>query len=523
MSPDKSSKPLRAAVYARQSVKVDEGIAEQVKVCTAVAETAHGWEVVKVYRDNNTSASSERGEGTDWAKMIADFDAGAFDVLVAVTVDRLLRRVADVVDLRKSDREGGRKKDVRIVTTRDGIDTATPMGNSVLTILVALAEGEIEAKKARMIPYAINRRAAGHPWPGRVPYGYKWVPEIQRDGNETRWAVVSDEAMIVRRMHKEFKTNGGKLAQIAAGLNADNVPSPSGKKWGSPTVRRLLLSPFHAALLPPVQGWAAFKPELVNIENCTAGAWEPIVSVDVFRLTQRKLLEDGRRTNPEGTARKWLLSGLARCGKCSALVRSASTREGHHGYRCPTGHFLRRGEILDAFVTVAVLNRLSRPDAKILLTPPKTGPDMATLVAIRSSLDERERQLAETIAAGMSAVAAAPSLAKIKDEREAVGRQIAALVTTDPMAEIVGAVDAKEVWERLSLGAQRSILAALAVVVISPVGKGVKTTIENVHESVGVAWVDWAGKSQDPWLHASDTRSGPLSEIAAEEVASAAR
>ncbi len=45
---------LRAAIYARQSVKVDEGIKEQVKDCRIIAEQVRGWIVSDdlIFEDN---------------------------------------------------------------------------------------------------------------------------------------------------------------------------------------------------------------------------------------------------------------------------------------------------------------------------------------------------------------------------------------------------------------------------------------------------------------------------------------
>jgi site-specific DNA recombinase len=46
-----------AAVYARQSIDVAEGVDRQVQQCRALIE-ARGWTVGAILRDNETSASA---------------------------------------------------------------------------------------------------------------------------------------------------------------------------------------------------------------------------------------------------------------------------------------------------------------------------------------------------------------------------------------------------------------------------------------------------------------------------------
>src|SRR5690606_34332559 len=74
----------RIAIYARQSVKQDEGIDRQIEMCKAAIAGRGDMEVVAVYADNATSASRARGEGTQWAEMLAAFDRGEFDGVFVV-------------------------------------------------------------------------------------------------------------------------------------------------------------------------------------------------------------------------------------------------------------------------------------------------------------------------------------------------------------------------------------------------------------------------------------------------------
>jgi hypothetical protein len=213
----------------------------------------------------------------------------------------------------------------------------------------------------------------------------------------------------------------------------------------------------------------------------------------MYQAARAELLRPDRRTNPEGTARKWLLSGIARCWECKTPVRSAKTREKFHGYRCPQGHFLRRGELLDQYVESVIVARLSEPDAATLLKAPLAGPDMGTLSALRRSLDEREAHLTVRYAGGgerpLSAAAFDQGLAVIQAERAAVEAQIIAAMDADPLAEVVGAENVRERWDSLPLGRQRAVLDAMATVHMASVGKGAKVrTLDDVPRWLHVVW-----------------------------------
>src|SRR5699024_4674259 len=139
-----------------------------------------GWLVVgEPYPDNDVSGSATRGSKTYWAKMLKAFDAGEFDVLMVTEVDRLTRSLTDVLDIRPP------RRNIRVVTVRGGIDTQDD--DYMLKQLVLLAEREVKIKAQRAQRYARERRAAGHPSPGKAPHGYKWVAAANRDPAGTRY------------------------------------------------------------------------------------------------------------------------------------------------------------------------------------------------------------------------------------------------------------------------------------------------------------------------------------------------
>ena len=88
-------------------------------------------------------------------------------------------------------------------------------------------------------------------------------------------------------------------------------------------------------------------------------------------LVQHRLGGPRRVTNPHGTDRKLLGSGLYRC-TCALPMRGWSGNR----YRCTSGCYSRSGNEIDPFVEAVVAERLSRPDLADLLADPN-GPKRA--------------------------------------------------------------------------------------------------------------------------------------------------
>lgn len=217
---------------------------------------------------------------TQWARMLADFDAGGFEAVLTNDVDRLTRSLTDVLELRPP------KRDVRVLTVRGGIDTHED--DTTLKLLVVMAEREVRLKTIRAARYAKGHRAKGHPSAGRTAFGYRWVRAADRDEKGTRFRIDADEAAIVKRIFSEFPAKA-PLGQIARDLTADGFRTREGFRWHTSALRRIFINPHYAALLPPAQPEGQNDQAKVAIEDCVPGAWDPIIERDHL-LAARGLL-----------------------------------------------------------------------------------------------------------------------------------------------------------------------------------------------------------------------------------------
>jgi site-specific DNA recombinase len=276
-----------AAIYARQSEDVKEGIDNQVKRCRALI-AARGWDVVKVYQDNDTSAAKQRGPGTAWYSMLQDLHGGVADIVVAVDLDRLLRSTRDLIAITDTG--------ARVLTVDGEIDLTTADGEFRATMLAGIARFEVRRKSERQRRANEARSAKGKPVPGRRRYGY------ETDGVTPR----ESEAAVVRRLFAHV-AEGGSIRSAVGWLTAEGISPAPGRAWTPRRVRDLLLNPHYA-------GSIRHKGATI-----ASGVVTPIIDA-ALAAEVAALLNDPSRTTSPGPKTKHLLSGLSNCGVCGAPI-----------------------------------------------------------------------------------------------------------------------------------------------------------------------------------------------------------
>ncbi|MEV8272555.1 recombinase family protein [Microbacterium sp. NPDC077184] len=277
----------RAGLYVRQSLKRDEGIDRQLRRCRSLVD-ARGWAEADVYSDNDTSATKARNADTQWARLLADAEAGRIDVVVAVNLDRLARSVHDILTLSATG--------VGIATLEGDLDTTTADGKFRAQLLASLAEFETSRKRERQERANADRAARGRPNPGRRRYG------MQPDGRTP----VPDEAAIVRRIY-DAVADGRSLGSIVRELQAESVPPGTASSWSNRQVRNIAMNPAYRGAV--IHRGVAYDSDHVA----------PIVDREVWDKVQTVLNDPTRRTTP-GNSPKHLLSSIATCATCGATL-----------------------------------------------------------------------------------------------------------------------------------------------------------------------------------------------------------
>lgn len=446
----------RAAIYARQSEDVAEGIARQIARCRALAG-ARGYVVVDEYRDNDTSAFKARGAATEWSRMLSELAMGSADVAIAVDLDRLLRDPRDLATLIDTG--------ARVLTVDGEIDLTTADGEFRATMLASLARFEVRRKSERQRRANEDRRSKGRPTPGRRRYGY------ETDGATPR----EPEAAIVRRMFAHV-ADGGSIRSLALALRDEGVDPAPGRSWSTGRVRYILRNPAYGG---------AITHEGMAIPSDSV---EPLVDPELAAEVRAILAEEGRRTTPGPTPR-YLGSGLAVCGAdgCDGLLMNLA---GAYRCRASASHpsikkdrlddRLRR-EVARAFLDLGgdlggesgparrlapLVETLARNEAAAKATVEDRDEGLLPPLAARERLVELRAQR-ERIEADIEAVRADRSASSILAE---VARDVlAATPSVFPMSgysEMVDAVAAR--FAVVDLDRQRDVVRSLLDVTVYP-------------------------------------------------------
>src|SRR5215471_5577460 len=154
MNPDTAIVPKtkRAALYVRVSTTnrairnqavFEQNPEVQEAPLRAMAEQ-RGWSVVRVYSDRMSGAKSDR-PGLN--ALMRDARRGAFDVVVVWRFDRFARSIEQLVLALAEFRTLG----IDFVSSQEALDTSTPMGKAMFTIIGAMAELERNVIRERVL------------------------------------------------------------------------------------------------------------------------------------------------------------------------------------------------------------------------------------------------------------------------------------------------------------------------------------------------------------------------------------
>jgi len=238
----------KAVAYVRVSTEeqaaTGHGLETQDKAVRAFAES-QGYQLVEVARDPGVSGATRPADRPGFGRVLELAAAGAFTVLLVYKFDRLAREIRYAVTTVSDLAE---QHDVMIRSVTEPIDTATPMGRTLFAILAGMAEGERFAIRDRTAGGRQTKASKGGYAGGRVPYGYRRTPE-------GGLAIVPEQARIVRRIFQERRRKRTQ-AEIAAGLNAEGIPGPSGGRWHQARVGYIADNPKYRGLVEYLFRWS---------------------------------------------------------------------------------------------------------------------------------------------------------------------------------------------------------------------------------------------------------------------------
>lgn len=336
----------------------------------------HKLDVYKTYADDGSSGTIPLANRPVGGELIADAQAGLFDTLYVYRIDRLARSTIEVLRIVEHLEDLG----IRFVSMSEpGIDTGTPSGRMILTMLAAAAQHERDSLVERS-ELGMRRAASLRHMGGKPSYGYR----IENG----QWVVYEPEAEAIRAMFDAY-INGESTYSVALELTQRGIPAPLKDSWVVGTIIKFLKNEAYA-------GRRAWRKRHLRrqrdgstvSQKANADLWiwsdcPAIISREVWDAAVRKRLENSKYSR-RNSHRTYLLRGKLVCGICGYSyvghtiiwkLKDGNKAEYTHYYcgskttpsstRGQCDSISLSGSVLETIVWQEVLGFLKRPDGVV--------------------------------------------------------------------------------------------------------------------------------------------------------------
>ena len=373
--------------------------------------------------------------------MLAAIDAGEADVILAYSNSRLTRRPLEWYGL--IERANAGKLQIHTVVSGSH-DLTTADGRAVAYTIAAWDGAEAERTSERARRAKAQAASAGLWQGGRRPFGYEKNGMIIRES----------EAVLIRQATRDILA-GRSFRTIAKEWGEAGALGTSGGSQDATRIRRILLRPRNAGLLES-------RGQIIG-----PGAWPAIVSEDEWRALVATVTNPARRSSP-GPERRWLGSGLYRCGECQGTMYISGSR-GRSFYTCSVGkHVMRYQPPVDEYVVAVLHKYLNNP---LIIDRLRPADNAAAFTADRERAQVLRQRLlvaeADYYAGDINAKQLHGATERLEGELQTIARREANRLSGAAFADLLSGPDPAAAFDAATLDRRRAILGLLLDVTIS--------------------------------------------------------
>lgn len=311
-----------------------------------------GWSVVEVY-DLSGVSGKQVSEHPQAQRMFSDIASGKIQGLIFSKLARLARNTRELLDFS----DFFQKHNANLVSLEESLDTSTPAGRLLYTVIGALAQWEREEISARVAASVPIRARQGKPTGGRGPFGYMW-------GENKLLVPNPQEAPVVKRAF-EIYLETGKLLTACERLTAEGFRSRKGtfrpvtlKRLLSDTVYKGLRRANYSKSKGQKKSWV-LKPK----EEWVYVQVEPLIDEATWEKVNALLLKNARHSvksvPKEG---KYLFSGLLVCSCGTKLYVAPYKGMKVPRYVCRECRFKLNEDVLEEHFQTALKTMIVRPE-----------------------------------------------------------------------------------------------------------------------------------------------------------------
>ena len=314
----------KVVAYARVSTEKEEqedSFERQVQHYTNLITSKPEWEFGGIYADPGITGTRAE-KRPDFMRMIQDCRDGRINKIMVKSISRFARNTVDALNYIRELKDLG----ISVYFENENIDTMTPGGEVLLTILAAMAEQESRTMSTN-IKWSYQKKFQN----GEVILNTGTVLGYKKS-KKGEYMIAEDEAETVRRVFREYVA-GIPVPQICRRLEASGIKTKRGSaKWSTNAVLGIIKNEKYTgnAILGKT-----FKPDVLSKRRIKNTGQAPmyyaenthpaIIEQELFDMAQ---IEMQRRKNEKdkavGSSRytgKYPFSGLLVCGTCGHRLR----------------------------------------------------------------------------------------------------------------------------------------------------------------------------------------------------------
>lgn len=287
--------------------------------------SAHGYVLVNIYRDEGFSGASLTRPGLN--SLREDAKNRKFKKVIFNNLSRFGRNTRDLMNLYE---EFENDYKVSLISINEGINTDTPAGRLLKTVLSAIAEFERDTISIRTQECKFSRLKKFETFVGMTPYGYKF------DKNKRTMMVVPKEKKVVLKIVDLYINKDMPLRPIALHLNRYKYRTRRGAKWCASTIGLMLKNSAYAGYkyVNTHEYFMRGKKSVIkriNVRGRYSRVYKPkslwvkypfpkIIDQETYRQIRRKAWHGRFRRKSFVVDDNFLAQGLMKCSLCGGKV-----------------------------------------------------------------------------------------------------------------------------------------------------------------------------------------------------------
>lgn len=344
--PAPSTQTKRVAAYIRvssENLNQEDSYATQERYFTQLLRSDPSCVSAGIYSDYGISATSDHNR-TGFKRLLRHCRDGRIDRVVCKSISRFARNTQDFLSALDQLKKSG----VTIAFEKEGLDTAEPVSEFVMTLLAALAQQESRTISENIL-WGIQKRYKQGIVPNCEIYGYRFLEKAE--GDAVRGVeIVEEEAEVVRYVFEQA-AEGVPCTKIAQELNRRGTPAPrqrtmkKGKRgrnnddvevgWTGQRLRAMIKNERYCG---DVTAQKTFVSDFLTHKSSKNNGEMPIYHLKDHHpaIISRELYESVQihRTGTTRSTEEIPFSGKLRCPYCGRFYNSRN-RKCHPIWFCP--------------------------------------------------------------------------------------------------------------------------------------------------------------------------------------------